>query len=324
MLDLKSSLNALEDRHRAALNWFHNHRGEEQGWPEPLPDGTLLVTKPKGIYKPKWTRYALSVRQSLTGEYPDRDPEVREDGTWSYEYFQENPDPGQRDSHFTNLGLVDCMKDDVPIGVFRQVSTKPSSRYQVLGLAAVVDWQDGYFFLEGYSPTGSAYDRKAEAEIATLTAKHEADAASDNGPNTVEFPDERERAVGNIVRRRGQPEFRKQLIKAYGGRCAISGCDAEAALEAAHIVPYKGPKSNSLFNGILLRADLHTLFDLGLLAVDTANMTVILAPEIKGTAYGDLLGTAVSVPVGASTNLTIDALDAQREWSGLKRGGKQP
>ena len=69
MLDLNSSTDRLEDRHKAALNRFHNHRGQEHGWPAPLPDGTLLANKSKGIYMPAWTHSALSVRQSLGGGY---------------------------------------------------------------------------------------------------------------------------------------------------------------------------------------------------------------------------------------------------------------
>jgi len=49
--------------------------------------------------------------------------------------------------------------------------------------------------------------------------------------------DARERVLASIVRRRGQAEFRKKLLAAYRGRCAVSGCDVEDVLEAAHIVP---------------------------------------------------------------------------------------
>ncbi len=43
--------------------------------------------------------------------------------------------------------------------------------------------------------------------------------------------DHRKKILREVVARRGQPEFRKQLIKAYGGVCAITGCDAVDALE---------------------------------------------------------------------------------------------
>ena len=108
MLDVNRSIGQLPSRHQSALRWFMDHRDEERTWPGSMPDGTLLVSKAKGIYKPSWTNYALSVRQSLGGPYSDRDPEIRSDGTWTYHYYQENPDPSQRDSQYTNRGMVDC------------------------------------------------------------------------------------------------------------------------------------------------------------------------------------------------------------------------
>src|SRR5262249_48430542 len=61
--------------------------------------------------------------------------------------------------------------------------------------------------------------------------------------------------------RRGDEEFRAKLLAAYGGRCAITGCDAEAALEAAYIVGDAETGEQDVSNGLLLRADIHTLFD---------------------------------------------------------------
>jgi hypothetical protein len=61
--------------------------------------------------------------------------------------------------------------------------------------------------------------------------------------------DARERIMASIVRRRGQPAFRRQLLRAYKCKCAISGCGVEATLDAAHIVPYKGPETNYPANG---------------------------------------------------------------------------
>ncbi len=77
-----------------------------------------------------------------------------------------------------------------------------------------------------------------------------------------EISDARERTLSAIVRRRGQPAFRRRVLAAYNGRCAITRCPLDYVLDAAHIVPYKGPKTHHVGNGLLLRTDLHTLFDL--------------------------------------------------------------
>jgi len=122
----------------------------------------------------------------------------------------------------------------------------------------------------------------------------------------------RGRIKAEIMRRRGQPKFRQDLLDAYGRCCAISGCDAEAALEAAHIRTYKGADLNHMRNGILLRADLHTLFDLGLICVRTSTWKVIIAPELKGTSYESLNGKSVRLP--ASEKLwPSKALDYHRQ-----------
>jgi hypothetical protein len=99
-----------------------------------------------------------------------------------------------------------------------------------------------------------------------------------------------------IVARQGQPEFRESLIIAWDGRCAITGCDAQPALEAAHVRPYLGTHTNTLGNGLLLRADVHTLFDRLLITIDPNTWTVRLASELQRTSYRYLDGVAVSVP----------------------------
>ena len=152
MLDIEATLSKLTEQHQASLRWFAANTGQEQSWPKRLADGTLLATRAKGIYKPVWIKYALSVRQSMDGPYSDRDPEFRSNGTW--DYFQENTDPSLRDTEYTNIGLVRCIEDGVPVGVFRQVARRPSARYRILGLAAVVGWEAGYFHLEGFSADG--------------------------------------------------------------------------------------------------------------------------------------------------------------------------
>jgi HNH endonuclease len=51
-------------------------------------------------------------------------------------------------------------------------------------------------------------------------------------------------------------------------------------LEAAHIYPYRGDSTNHVANGLLLRADLHTLLDCGLPAIDPDGLRVAMAPSI--------------------------------------------
>ena len=125
--------------------------------------------------------------------------------------------------------------------------------------------------------------------------------------------DLRERTVRAVVQRRGQPEFRKQLISAYDGHCAVTGCDAIAALEAAHITPYLGPQSNRISNGLLLRADIHTLFDLKLLAIDPDSLSIVLAEPLLGTCYEQFADRHLEVPEEAKLAPSHEKLE--QAWS---------
>jgi putative restriction endonuclease len=160
--ELDMILARLPARHRACLDWFRERTGQEIPWPEPLVHAegkTFLATQAKGIYKPEWSTFALSVRQTLEGPYADREPVHRDDGTWVYEYFQENVNPAARDEEFTNVALMECLRERVPVAVMRQTKPKPGVRYKVYGLALVSAWDAGYFFLEGFSEGGRAHTR---------------------------------------------------------------------------------------------------------------------------------------------------------------------
>jgi predicted restriction endonuclease len=114
--------------------------------------------------------------------------------------------------------------------------------------------------------------------------------------NSENLEDARQRITASIVQRRGQAEFRQKLLTAYDGKCAITGCDVEAAIEAAHIIPYQGIETNHSANGLPLRADIHTLFDLYLLTVRPDDYEVVIAPELVGTCYQKLAGQRLSLP----------------------------
>ena len=117
--------------------------------------------------------------------------------------------------------------------------------------------------------------------------------------------DGRSRAIRTITQRRGQKAFRDSLLAVYGRKCAITGCNVADVLEAAHITPYLGPDTNHVANGILLRADLHTLLDCRLLAIDPATNKVMLAPAIREVAdyrelHGQRLRQASPISAGPS------------------------
>ncbi|WP_402464181.1 HNH endonuclease [Isoptericola aurantiacus] len=98
-----------------------------------------------------------------------------------------------------------------------------------------------------------------------------------------------------VTARQGQSLFRATLLTAYAGRCAVTGSDVPATLQAAHIDRYDGTSTNVVENGLLLRADIHNLFDSGLLWIE-ADSRVTLHPEIRKSEYRKLHGTKLRLP----------------------------
>ena len=142
-----------------------------------------------------------------------------------------------------------------------------------------------------------------------------ADAQANNAFDPNSTKDARELTMRAMAVRQGQPRFRQDLIVAYEGKCAISGCDATEALEAAHIVPYRGQHTNLVRNGLLLRADLHTLFDLGLFRVDPQTFEVILAPQLKGSTYQQFAAVKLRLPENKALWPSAEALEVQGKSS---------
>lgn len=108
--------------------------------------------------------------------------------------------------------------------------------------------------------------------------------------------DGRRKVLRQIAIRQGQAKFRDDLLEAYDGRCAISGCPYSPVLQAAHISPYNGTKSNHISNGLPLRADIHTLFDLGLIRIDPDTRTVSVASSLAGSDYEQYSGRPLADP----------------------------
>ena len=308
----------LAPLHRESLAWFQQRAGEVHAWPGrvDLPSGTtFLASTPKGIYKPKWTHYALSVRQSLDGPYNDQVME-RPDGTWSYAYFQEGFDAADVHAKATNRGLLACLVDSVPVGVFRQVAKGPS-RYEILGLALVATYDGGFFFLEGAAPDGTVRRPGPAAEFERLEVMRNeiVQAAHISAPEVVAPLLARQRVFAEILRRRGQAAFREQLLAAYDGQCAMTGYDAQPSLEAAHIIPYADRGLSTPQNGLLLRADVHTLFDVGLVAVEPSDFTVQLSDRLAGTRYQHLEGKTLQLPRSVALRPSAEFLARHAAWA---------
>jgi HNH endonuclease len=147
----------------------------------------------------------------------------------------------------------------------------------------------------------------------TLNVDQQMERDAKNAENEGEFDArgvqrDRERTLREINLRRGQPKFRGKVLRAYYSKCAISGYDCADALEAAHIKPYWNEDSNHVQNGILLRCDLHTLFDLGKIGVDPRTFKVVVSEPLRATEYGKLVGKKIRLPAREAQWPSAEAL----------------
>ena len=83
-----------------------------------------------------------------------------------------------------------------------------------------------------------------------------------------------------VYPRLGQGAFRVIVTEAYHRRCAITGEKTLPVLDAAHIRSFSQNGPHSANNGILLRNDMHTLFDKGYITL-TENMQIEVSKRIK-------------------------------------------
>lgn len=120
-----------------------------------------------------------------------------------------------------------------------------------------------------------------------------------------------------LVRPRlGQGAFRVVVTDVYDRRCAVSGEKTLPILDAAHIRSYSDGGEHEGSNGLLLRTDIHTLFDLGYVSVDEDRRFVVSgrlkADFDNGKHYYDLHGTTLRAPVLASAAPSTAALEWHR------------
>jgi putative restriction endonuclease len=153
------------------------------------------------------------------------------------------------------------------------------------------------------------------SEFELSEAASEADNKGGFAPDDIE--DARKRTISAIVQREGQPKFRNDLLIAYGYACAVTNCNLVEVLEAAHILPFMGILTNNIQNGLLLRSDIHTLFDKGLLAIDTNSWEVLIDPKLNGTEYEAFGNQTLRLPTAPGCWPSVEALRKHRESTNL-------
>lgn len=229
-------------------------------------------------------------------------------------FGDKNGDPDQlrfleRIGGYRGLDLLDPTAERKPLGctILRDAVFWPRERWLPWGTA------------EGWAKTGIQRG-KAEtdpARVSRLMAEIQLDSMSEPEDFAETFQpleiDDREIVLARSRARVGQGAFRSRLLDAYGRRCAITGERTEPVLDAAHVQPYLGPRSNHLQNGLILAKEFHTLFDLGYVTI-TPEFTVRVSPELhaewsNGKRYYQFQDAPVRVPDDRGMQPSRAALD---------------
>jgi putative restriction endonuclease len=117
-----------------------------------------------------------------------------------------------------------------------------------------------------------------------------------------------------LLPRLGQGSFRIVITDAYERRCALSGERTLPVLDAAHIKPYAVLQRHEVSNGILMRSDLHRLFDDGYITIDPMDRRIQVSRRIRdefdnGKEYYKLHGERIREPAQSSYRPHSDNLD---------------
>jgi putative restriction endonuclease len=104
-----------------------------------------------------------------------------------------------------------------------------------------------------------------------------------------------------VPQRLGQGAFQAVVLEAYDRRCAVTGEKIRPVLEAAHIRPPPKGGEHRLDNGLLLRSDVHKLFDRGYLGVDP-KYGLLVSPRLRwefdnGEQFYQRAGRSIAVPL---------------------------
>jgi putative restriction endonuclease len=201
-------------------------------------------------------------------------------------------------------GLRNGVKGDDRVGcvILSDVVVLPESEW----ITAPQDWRRQIVRIVGYD-----LDQGEGGRVWSQLRSLDSRVARDSSPLIITPGGYTEPSL--VARRRGQGAFRSMVMDAYERRCAVTGERTLPVLEAAHIRPYAQQPIHEVSNGILLRSDLHRLYDTGLVTI-APDLTFRVSPSIErdysnGRIYYALDGKTIRIPTDRSSMPNAEALD---------------
>lgn len=166
-----------------------------------------------------------------------------------------------------------------------------------------------------YTQVGRGYSTDEAEGLGLWRAVQERLEATPSPPQPV--TGERFGAPVAMRRRLGQGTFRMAVTDGYGRRCAVSGERTLPILDAAHIRSYAAGGEHEVSNGMLLRTDIHKLFDRGYVTI-TDNLRFAVSARLKadfdnGAHYYAMQGRELARPRKGFSAPAPEALRWHRE-----------
>lgn len=202
--------------------------------------------------------------------------------------------------------LIEARKRDA---VGRCISEEPGSGPS--SVYFIADY-DGYQFpakavmryamrLGGFEPKRDDLDFIALDAKSVLGNRHgfeiiEIREGTANSTLTGRRTQNRQKRLAEVFARPQQARFRSELLEKFNSTCVISGAKCPAVLQAAHVIPVSSGGTDEVGNGLLLRADIHLLFDLGLMWIDERTAKLHLGKKLHQD-YAGIDGMIVWHPV---------------------------
>lgn len=311
-LSYERALDLVPPEFIPAYQWFLSMEGQlipqlPRGSFAPKLSAPIKLASQRGMHSPNYKelpskgagkkKYILSVysvggskrfSSSQSVSYEDADMVERPDGTWTVEYASQRAMDGKRHTDKSNEYMMNNLVDGVPVAFM----TKEAGGYRIHGLVYVEAYNPitGMFTLHGPVSAESrnvnfyswlACDGLSEEEQKLL---HNADKFDGDAFVAVQ-----------AMRRKHQDRFRKAVLSAYDDTCAVTGVATLSALQAAHIDPFSKSQLHAVNNGILLRADVHLLYDAHLLTI-RPDGRVVVSEAVKDATYRELDGAVMRFP----------------------------
>jgi hypothetical protein len=231
-------------------------------------------------------------RFSNHGVLPGLSEEMRQRG-----YRLQRVEKGTHERPVINLRLQNGPADATILNVPVELRFGPYIRQNALNVKVILVGLRAFLMAQKYGiRRGPEFSIRAfvpnfDGDYVGPDDAYPGDAAGGIGDNQP-----RSREMRAILARRGAKGFRDGQLDRFGYKCAVSGCVVVDVLEAAHIRAYRINADNARRNGILLRADLHTLFDLDLIAINPRTCAVAVHASVQDAQYRQFDGRRVGSP----------------------------